>query len=106
MDDLLITFHSYAYILVIYLFYFLGRHLRHMGVSEPGVELELQLPAYATATATPDLSLICDLHHSLCQCRILNPLIEARGLYPLGYYVGFLTTEPQWELQVIIFYLQ
>ena len=26
-----------------------------------GVEAELHLPAYTTATATPDLSLICDL---------------------------------------------
>ena len=33
----------------------------------------------ATATATPpDLSHICDLHHSSWQCRIFNPLSEAR----------------------------
>ena len=31
-----------------------------MEVPRPGVELELQLPAYATATAAPDLSPICD----------------------------------------------
>ena len=43
-----------------------------------GVELELQLPAYATATATPDLSCICNLHHSSWQHRILNPLSKAR----------------------------
>ena len=30
------------------------------------------------ATATPDPSCVCDLHHSSRQCRILNPLIEAR----------------------------
>ena len=30
------------------------------------------------ATATPDLSCICDLHHSSRQRWILNPLIEAR----------------------------
>ena len=34
--------------------------------------------AYATATATPDLSHICNLHHSLRQCWLLNPLKEAR----------------------------
>ena len=34
--------------------------------------------AYTTATATQDLSLICDLHHGLPQCWILNPLSEAR----------------------------
>ena len=39
-----------------------------------GVELEQQPPAYATATATWDLSLVCDLHHSSGQRQILNPL--------------------------------
>ena len=34
--------------------------------------------AYATATATPDPSRICDLHHSSQQHWILNPLSEAR----------------------------
>ena len=42
-----------------------------------GAEWELQLPAYTTATATQDLSLVFDLHHSSRQCRILNPLSEA-----------------------------
>ena len=41
-----------------------------------GIELELQPPA--CATATPDLSHVCDLPHSSRQCRILNPLSEAR----------------------------
>ena len=40
--------------------------------------MELQLLAYATATATPDLSLVFDLHHSSWQCQTLNPLSEAR----------------------------
>ena len=31
---------------------------------------------YTTATATPDLSCVCDLHHGSRQCRILNPLRE------------------------------
>ena len=34
--------------------------------------------AYTTATATLDLSHVCDLHHSSWQCRILNPLSETR----------------------------
>ena len=34
--------------------------------------------AYATATAMPDPSHVCNLHHSSRQCRILNPLSEAR----------------------------
>ena len=43
-----------------------------------GVKSELQLLASATATATQDLSGICDLHHSSPQGQILNPLSEAR----------------------------
>ena len=42
------------------------------------VELELQLLAYARATATRDPSRICDLHHSSRQCQILNPQSRAR----------------------------
>ena len=57
---------------------FLGSHPWHMEVPRLGVQSELQLPTYATATATRDLSLICNLHHSSCQHRILNPLKEAR----------------------------
>ena len=44
--------------------FFLGPHLWHMEVPELGVELELQKPAYETATATPDLSHVCNLRHS------------------------------------------
>ena len=43
-----------------------------------GVQLELLLPAFATATATLDPSHICDLYHSSWQCRILSPLRDAR----------------------------
>ena len=60
-------------LLKIFSFFFLGPHLQHMEVPKLGVESELQLPA----TATPDLSCVCDLHHSSWQCRILNPLSEA-----------------------------
>ena len=35
--------------------------------------------AYTTATATLDQSRICDPHHHLQQCQILNALSEARG---------------------------
>ena len=34
--------------------------------------------AYATATATPELSQVCDLHHSSQQRRTLDQLSEAR----------------------------
>ena len=59
-------------------FVFLGPHPRHMEVPRLGVESELQLLAYATATAAPDLSCVCDLHHSSWQRWILNPRSEAR----------------------------
>ena len=47
-----------------------------MEVHRLGLELELQLLAYTTAT--PDPSHICDLYHSSQQRLILNPLSEAR----------------------------
>ena len=49
-----------------------------MEISRLGVELELQLLAYTTATAMPYLSDICNLHHSMWQCWILTPLGESR----------------------------
>ena len=49
-----------------------------MQVSRLGVELELQLQAYATAMTIPDLSCICELRGSLRQYQIPNPLSEAR----------------------------
>ena len=57
---------------------FLGLHPQHMEVPSLGVKSELQLPANATVTATQDPTHICDLHHSLWQCQILNPLSKAR----------------------------
>ena len=49
-----------------------------MDVPRQGVKLELQLPAYTTATATQDPSHVCDIHHSSQQRQILNPLSNAR----------------------------
>ena len=49
-----------------------------MEISRLAVEWELQLPDYTTATAMPDLSHICDLHHRSWQHQILNPLIELK----------------------------
>ena len=49
-----------------------------MEVPRLAVESELQLLAYTTATAVPDLSCVCDLHHSSWQHQILNPLGENR----------------------------
>ena len=49
-----------------------------MEVPRLEVESELQLLAHTTATGTPDPSHVCDLHHSSQQCRIPDPLSEAR----------------------------
>ena len=60
-----------------FIFCFLGLHQGHMEFPRLGVESNLQLPAYTTATAMRDLSHICKLHHSSRQCQIPNPLSEA-----------------------------
>ena len=59
-------------------FVFLGQDPWHMEIPRLAVELELQLPAYATATAAWDPSRICDLHHGSRQRQILHPLSKAR----------------------------
>ena len=43
-----------------------------------GSNWSCRLLTYATATATLVLSCICNLHHSLGQRQILNPLSKAR----------------------------
>ena len=48
------------------------------GSSQARGLLKLQLPAYTTATVTPDPSHVCDPHHSSRQHQLLNPLNEAR----------------------------
>ena len=76
-DILLIYLLIYLFIHSFIYFCLLGLHLKHMEILSPGVQSELQLPAYATA-ATQDPSRVCSLHHSLQQCQILNPLSEVR----------------------------
>ena len=70
------VFHIHV-VFIFYLTFFLELHLKHTEVPRLGVESELQLPTYTTAIAMPDLNHICNLHHSLWQCWILNPLSEA-----------------------------
>ena len=53
-------------------------NLQHVEVPRPGVQLKVQLPAYATTTAMLELCHVCDLHHSSGQLWILSPLNEAR----------------------------
>ena len=78
-----------------------------MEVPRLGVKSELQLPAYATATATVlDPSHICDLHPSSQQRQILNPLNKARdGTQNLMVPSWIVSALPQWELQAFIFKL-
>ena len=45
-------------------FFSLGPHLQHIEVPRLGVESKLQLLAFATAIAMPDLSHICNQYHS------------------------------------------
>ena len=66
------------YFIFYFYFFVLEPHPWHMEVPRLGVHSELQLPAYATATATRDPSCDCDLHHNSRQCQILNPLNDAR----------------------------
>ena len=75
-----------------------------MEVPRLGVEWELQMPAYTTATATQDPSRICELHHSSQQCQILNPLSEGRdGTHNLMVVlVGFVSAAPLRELHLLI----
>ena len=49
-----------------------------MEIHRLGVKLELQLPAYTTATTKRAPSCIYNLHHSSRQHQILYPLSKAR----------------------------
>ena len=57
--------------LVLFFVFLFRAHLKHMEVPRLGVELELKLLAYTTATATLDPSPICHLHHSSGNARSL-----------------------------------
>ena len=48
------------------------------GGSQARGQIVLQLPAYTTATTTRAPCHVCNLHHRSRQCRIPDPLSEAR----------------------------
>ena len=100
-------FSASFFFVCLFAFCFSGLHLWHMEVPRLGVELELQLPACATATAdqnsTQDLSCICDLHHSSQQHRILNTLSKAGDqTCILMDTCWVLIAEPQSELLTLL----
>ena len=99
--DIYVSFMDYIFF---FFFVFLGPHPRHMEIPRLGVTLELQLPAYTTATSTPDLRHVCDLHHSSRQRWILNPLSKAR-IEPASSWipVTFVSAKSRWELLDFIF---
>ena len=76
---------------------------RVYGVLRLGVELELQLPAYITATAMADPSRICDLPHSSWPHQILNPLSEARDGWSHYHWATTATPELNVKWYGIIF---
>ena len=63
---------------VIAFFFFFRAALSAYGSSQLGVESELQLLGYTTATAMQHLSHVFDLRLSSWQRHVLNPLREAR----------------------------
>ena len=81
-------------------FFFLGSCLLHTEVPRLRVQSELQLPAYTTARAMPDLSHACDLHCGLWQCWALNPLSKVRDriciLMDTSWVLNLLSQK--WEL--------
>ena len=75
-----------------------------MEVPRLGVKSERQLPGYTAAAATPEPSHVCDRHHSSRQHQILN-LPKRPGIEPASSRipVGFVTSEPPWELPINTF---
>ena len=87
-----------------FFFFFKGLHLWHMEVPRSGVKSELQLLACVTATATRDLSRICDVYHGSRQCQIFKPLSKARNQTHIlmdASRICFCCTT--WELPVLFF---
>ena len=71
------------------------------GSSRLGVESELQLPTYTTATVRQDpaTSVIYTTAHGYARSHGARPGIEPESSWML---VGFITTGPQWELNSVL----
>ena len=81
----------------------LGLYPWHMEVPRLGVQLELELLAYTTATTTPDPSHVFDLHYTHGNAGSLTHWARP-GIKPMSWWilVGFVTTEPPQELLFLI----
>jgi len=92
MLQLVATWDHFILFILFYFICLLGLYPGPMEVLRLEVKLELQLPAYTTATATQDWSHIFDLHHSLRQRQILNhwarPGIEPTSSWMLVRFVN------------------
>ena len=73
----LYDYRHFANTTVFFFFSFMAT-LRHLEAPRLDIKLELQLLAYTTTTAIPDLSCICNLCHSFQQHQIPNPRSKAR----------------------------
>ena len=86
-------------------FFFFRVKSKHREVPRQGVESELQLQAYTTATAIPDPSLVHDLYHSSRQRQILTPWARS-GIKPASSWilVRFVSCEPRWNFLFVCFW--
>ena len=94
-------FLSFPFFVVIVVF--LGWHLQHMEIPKLGNESEVQLPAYTTQHQIRAMSATYTAAHG--NARSLTPQtrpgIKSMSLWML---VGFVTAEPQQELQLHFFF--
>ena len=88
-------------------FFFQGCIQQHMEVHRLRSEWSYSCRPTPTTIAMPDLSHICDLHHSSWQCQILNPLRPGTEPVSSRILVRFISTEPHWELlkNIILIYV-
>ena len=72
-----------------------------MEVPRLGVQLELQLPTYTTATATVEPSHICNLRCTFWQHQILHSLSKARNRTRFLMHASLVLNplSQKWELQ-------
>ena len=70
--------HEHSGFFTFFFFFFLGLHQWHMEVPRLGGRIGATAVGLATATATPDPSLVFNPHHSSQPHQLLNPLSKAR----------------------------